>query len=93
MAELEEMYQLVDKNFAMAMESLEKNDPTLAAKAELDEERIDNMERTLRKSHIKRLNEGKCSTDAGVLYLDIISIFERVGDHANNITDVVLGKE
>ena len=93
MAELEEMYQLVDKNFVRAMESLEKNDPALAAEAELDEERIDNMERTLRKSHIKRLNEGKCSTDAGVLYLDIISIFERVGDHSNNITDVVLGKE
>jgi phosphate:Na+ symporter len=31
--------------------------------------------------HLDRLEAGKCSVDAGVIYLDIVTNFERIGDH------------
>ncbi|HEY9581539.1 MAG TPA: PhoU domain-containing protein, partial [Savagea sp.] len=42
--------------------------------------------------HIRRLREGSCSLEAGMVYVDIISNLERIGDHAVNIAEVVLGK-
>ncbi len=47
----------------------------------------------MRKQHIIRLTEGACSGQAGIVYIDIISNLERVGDHAVNIAEAVLGEE
>ena len=55
------------------------------------EKDVDVREMQLRRSHIGRLNEGECLTAAGIVFLDIISNLERVGDHAHNIANVVLG--
>jgi phosphate:Na+ symporter len=49
------------------------------------ENAIDEMERDLQTGHIHRLNEGKCSAQAGIYFSDIVSGLERVGDHAINI--------
>jgi phosphate:Na+ symporter len=54
-------------------------------------DKIDKMERVLKKGHILRLNEGRCSGDAGIIFVDIVSNLERVGDHAVNIAEGVLG--
>jgi phosphate:Na+ symporter len=55
------------------------------------EEQIDQMERKLRKQHIQRLNEGVCTGQSGIVYVDIVSNLERIGDHAVNIAEAVLG--
>ena len=49
------------------------------------EDAVDEKEKRLRKAHVKRLTKGKCTPEAGVLYSDVISGLERVGDHATNI--------
>ncbi len=49
------------------------------------EDAVDEKEKRLRKAHIKRLTKGKCTPEAGVLYSEVISGLERVGDHATNI--------
>ena len=51
------------------------------------------MEQDLRRGHISRLNEGKCSAGAGAVYLDILSQMERIGDHAVNIAKYTLDLE
>mgnify|MGYP000400756573 CR=1 FL=1 len=51
---------------------------------------IDNIEKGLRNNHINRLNKGICYPESGVIFLDIISNLERVGDHANNISLMVI---
>lgn len=51
------------------------------------------MERTLRKRHILRMNEGQCTGQAGIVFVDIISNLERIGDHAVNIAEYVLGEQ
>ena len=49
------------------------------------EDSIDQMERSLQTTHILRLNEGKCSAQAGIYFSDVVSGLERVSDHAINI--------
>ncbi len=53
------------------------------------EEEIDSLEKKLRTSHIKRLNNGICNATVGTMFVDIISNLERVGDHAVNIAEII----
>ncbi len=54
---------------------------------------IDKMERKFRKNHILRLNEGRCTAQSGMVFVDIVSNLERIGDHAVNIAEAILGNE
>nr|WP_275695523.1 Na/Pi cotransporter family protein [Fredinandcohnia sp. SECRCQ15] len=92
MADIEEMFNLTIFTVQEAIQSLERDDKTYAADVVKQEEKIDTMERTLRKKHILRLNEGKCTGQAGIVFVDIISNLERIGDHAVNIAEAVLGQ-
>ena len=89
---LREMYQLADHIYGSALEALAKEDADRLAIIYADEQRLDDMELSLRQDHMKRLTEGHCSAEAGVLFLDVISNLERVGDHATNIAEVAQGK-
>lgn len=51
------------------------------------------MERKYRKRHIIRVNEGLCSASAGIVFVDILSNLERIGDHAVNIVEEVLEQQ
>ncbi|HSH51140.1 MAG TPA: Na/Pi cotransporter family protein [Bacteroidales bacterium] len=88
--ELDEMIQLTFRMLDEVIESLQKNDKEKAKLVLLKEEQIDVMERTLRKQHIQRLNEGSCSGSAGIVFVDTISNLERIGDHASNIAQAIL---
>ncbi|WP_207308487.1 Na/Pi cotransporter family protein [Bacillus timonensis] len=92
MEDLNEMFKLTVYTVSEAVQSLQNNDRTLAIDVVKQEEKIDSMERALRKKHILRLNEGKCSGQAGIVFVDIISNLERIGDHAVNIAEAVLGE-
>ena len=76
-----------------SIKSLEDEDPKLAQEVIDLEDRIDYMEKTLRAQHIARLNAGGCSPGAGVVFIDILSNLERVGDHSHNLAMVVFDIE
>ncbi|MBU5455819.1 Na/Pi cotransporter family protein [Caproiciproducens sp. MSJ-32] len=54
-------------------------------KLEEVESEIDNLKKEFRQNNIRRLKERVCSADSSVVFLDLISNLERIGDHANNI--------
>jgi phosphate:Na+ symporter len=89
--DLEDMFNLTIQTLKDAITSLDDKDTALATKVLKSEEQIDKMERTLRKKHILRINEGECSGSAGIVFVDIISNLERIGDHCVNIAEAVLG--
>lgn len=92
MDDLNEMFDLTIYTVKEAVQALQNNDRSLAIDVVKQEEKIDTMERTLRKKHILRLNEGSCTGQAGIVFVDIISNLERIGDHAVNIAEAVLGE-
>ncbi|WP_017380110.1 Na/Pi cotransporter family protein [Paenisporosarcina sp. TG-14] len=92
MDDLTEMFTLTIATVQKALDSLDMVSLELAREVAEQEDLIDKMERKFRKKHILRLNEGKCSPQAGIVFVDIVSNLERVGDHAVNIAEAVLGK-
>ena len=91
--ECKEMFDLVISAVAKSMQALEEENQTIAQEVIDLEDKIDYMEKTLRARHIARLNAGGCSPGAGVIFIDILSNLERVGDHAHNIAMVIFDIE
>jgi len=90
--EVKVMHSMVVEIYDMAIRSLRDNRADLVPRIKELETRIDAKEKDLRASHIRRLREGRCSADSGVIFLDIITNFERIGDHSNNISHVPQGR-
>ena len=49
------------------------------------EQRIDDMTKQFRSGHIVRMRDGICSEEGAVLYVELLTDFERIGDHILNI--------
>ena len=99
MEEFEIMIGLSEKAVRLSVEALDTAEDSKVQQVLKLEDEIDAMERDLRKRHIDRLNQGVCNPGSVVIFIDILSNLERVGDHANNIAlivkdiNVVRGKE
>jgi phosphate:Na+ symporter len=88
--DLNEMYQKVMEMLDDTVHALKERDHELAELVMKEEEVIDILKDRLRKSHIERLNAQLCSANAGVIFLDIVTNFERIADHATNVAQSVL---
>ncbi|GAM14437.1 sodium-dependent phosphate transporter [Mesobacillus selenatarsenatis SF-1] len=93
MEDLEVMFNLTVRTVEEALQALDQKNLDSARAVVTKEDEIDRMERTLRKQHILRMNEGQCTGQAGIVFVDIISNLERIGDHAVNIAEYVLGEQ
>lgn len=91
--DLNEMFNLTVETVSQALECYENTDKQLANSVLKKEDQIDSMEKLYRKNHIVRLNEGICTGLAGIVFVDIISNLERIGDHAVNIAQAVIEKQ
>ncbi len=49
------------------------------------EQQIDDMTENYREQHLHRMHQGVCSEEACVLYSELLTDFERIGDHILNI--------
>jgi phosphate:Na+ symporter len=93
MKDLEEMFVLTLATVKESLVALGENDKKAAQGVMKKEMKIDKMERKLRKQHIQRINEGLCNGQAGIVYVDILSNLERIGDHAVNLAEAVIGEQ
>jgi phosphate:Na+ symporter len=89
-AELRDLFERVDEVISDAVQALEKNDPALAQDVWEKEKYIDELEDVLRTSHLRRLNQGRCSPASGVIYVEVVDNLERMADHAVNLADAVV---
>ena len=56
------------------------------------EEEFDGMTEAYRQNQLERLQSGKCSGEACILYSEMLTDFERIGDHILNIGQALAGK-
>ncbi|RYD02091.1 hypothetical protein N752_26950 [Desulforamulus aquiferis] len=92
LASIRQIADLTDETLKMALEALQTGNHSLARQVIKNEVVIDNLEKEFRFGHIMRLNDGMCNGSEGSIFLDMLSNIERVGDHAVNIAEYVLGK-
>ena len=60
-------------------------DVALAKTVEPLESVIDELTKTIKKHHMKRMNKGKCTIELGLILSDLTMNYERVADHCSNI--------
>ncbi|WP_291569718.1 Na/Pi cotransporter family protein [Clostridium sp. UBA4548] len=89
MKELMGMYKYTINALEISIECFKEYNKEKAASIRGIEDRIDALEKELRNSHINRLNAGVCNATVGTIFLDIISNFERIGDHAVNVAEII----
>ena len=72
---------IVEKAYAVFRDQDEK----LAQKVEPLEAVVDELNQEVKKRHIRRLREGKCTIELGFILSDITTSLERGADHCSNI--------
>lgn len=65
------------------------SDLSYAPDVEREEQETDRMNNVMQQSHLKRMTEGKCTPEAGALFLQLAVNMERIGDHMHNIANSV----
>ncbi len=88
---IREIYQVSRKFLDFVIISMEKKDTSIKSEADRYEKRIDYLEDTFRQDHVNRLNKGKCKVDPGLIFIDMLTNFEKIGDHTFNIAEAVVG--
>ncbi len=56
---------------------------------EREEQTTDDICTEMQEKHLRRMTEGTCSPEAGVVYLQLALNLERIGDHMHNIANSV----
>lgn len=69
----------------ITMEALLNNDDNLAIKIGPFEQLIDDIVDKMKDNHIERIRQGKCTLEQGIIFNDLLTDFERVADHLENI--------
>ena len=91
--ELKLLEQALERILNLTNDAFENSDMRLAAQVEPLEEVIDVMAERLRDQHIRRLKDGVCSIDTGVVFLDVLNNAERISDHCSNIAARLIGMD
>ena len=91
--ELKLLDNALEKILTLTTDAFEFDDARTASQVEPLEQVIDILVERLRAQHIKRLKDGACSIDTGVVYLDVLSNVERISDHCSNIAARLVGME
>ena len=83
----------LERILALTNDAFENDDIHKASQVEPLEEIIDVMVERLRDQHIRRLKDGICSIDTGVVFLDVLNNAERISDHCSNIAVRMVGMD
>jgi phosphate:Na+ symporter len=88
--ELKKMYEDIDRMIKCSIGALQTNSVD-EAKLVLEQEcQINILRDRMKDNHVRRLEQGQCKVLSGVVFLDIISNFEKIGDHLNNVAQAVI---
>ncbi|MEG2936627.1 MAG: Na/Pi cotransporter family protein [Clostridium sp.] len=85
LSEINEIYSATLESVDLSIRSYSNKELISLNQIEAIESNIDALEDEFRNNNIKRLSAKQCTASSGVIFFDLLSNLERVGDHANNI--------
>ena len=86
-SELDELFETVSEQARHTIDSLQSGSRASVDEALRLEQRINALRDKFDKSHVKRLERGKCQVLNGLIFGDVIGNLERIGDHLSNIAE------
>lgn len=84
--DLKNLQSSIMEMFGLTLKALEENNVDIVIKTAQIEGKIDELCKRVSDEHVVRLESGKCTIEAGVIYLDIINHFERIADYIYKIS-------
>lgn len=87
--EIDELKKVCDELFEMLLEDYD-DIIKWHAKIACMEQRIDDITAEYRNNMLKRIQKGTCSDEGSILFSEMLTDFERIGDHALNISDELM---
>ena len=87
--ELEHVFELVQKGFAMSIDTLSTGNLVKVKEVITIEREIDRLKIEIRDKYMKRMNKGIASAESGIFVMDLLSNLERISDHFRNIGETV----
>lgn len=87
--EIQVMVHAIEEILDRTKTAFKENDAEVALSVEAMEHVIDQLKHELKKRHIERLKNGKCSIEQGFIMMDIITSLERISDHCSNVAGCV----
>lgn len=82
----------VQEILRLTLEALSDENDYVARRIEPLEEVIDDMVLLLKNRHTSRLCRGTCSIESGLVFMDMLTYFERTADQCSSIAMLMLGK-
>ncbi|MBQ2517535.1 MAG: Na/Pi cotransporter family protein [Clostridia bacterium] len=92
LTELNVLFDKVISIFELAEENLKNRNEAAFSEIERREQEIDDLVELYENEHIARMEARQCSADVGMLFVEMLTDLERVGDHALNIAEAGMGK-
>ncbi|MBQ8831040.1 MAG: Na/Pi cotransporter family protein [Oscillospiraceae bacterium] len=90
--ELEILSDAVHEIIHLTIDALEKEDDEAARLIEPLEEVIDDMVIMLKDRHTTRLCQGICNINSGLIFMEMLTNYERAADQCSNIAMLVIGR-
>lgn len=90
--EIEILNDAVQEILRLTLEGLKGDNDYVIRRIEPLEEVIDDMVLLLKNRHTNRLCQGVCSINSGLIFMDMLTYFERTADQCSNIALLLLGK-
>ena len=88
--EVDKLLNITVNTVNSAIEALKNNDNEKAIEVIDLHNKLYRKEKEIRKAHIKRVSNQQCDVMSGLYYIDIISHFTRIGDHARNLVEKMI---
>lgn len=89
LGEMKQMRKICDKVFEL-LEEVPVDVVTWHEKVACLEQRIDDVTVEYRNNMFERIQKGSCSDEGSILFSEMLTDFERIGDHALNISNQIL---
>jgi phosphate:Na+ symporter len=89
--DIQEIYTANREFLEFVINGIQKRNRRIMPEADAYEEGVNRLEDTMREGHIQRLNNGVCEVDSGLVFIDMLTNFEKIGDHTFNIAEAVVG--
>ena len=87
--ELTAMMDVVEEFIDLTVRTLESGGELLGAEAKVLDSKINAARDQARKGHAKLMQSGELDVRSGMVYIDIMNNFEKIGDYCYNVAEMV----
>ncbi len=81
----------VRRFLTLMLNAIQREDTSIMPQAQEIEDNVNRMREEMRESHHMRLQTGICTVDPGLILIDMLTAFEKMGDYCYNIAQALAG--